>query len=203
MADHVYYMVYKPYGMLSQFTREAPGHSTLADLDFVFPKDVYPVGRLDADSEGLLLLTNDKEQNFNLLNPRKAHPRSYWVQVEGIASATALAQLRQGLDIRIDGKTHHTLPAAVRLLPAAPELPQREPPVRFRKSVPDCWLELTLTEGKNRQVRRMCAAVGFPVLRLVRVRIGKLGWGDAGLGRMAPGEVRVLEEDMLALVRAG
>ncbi len=183
-----YFLLYKPYGMLAQFTQETPEQRTLADLDFTFPKDVYPVGRLDADSEGLLLLTNDKSLNDRLLNPRNAHPRTYWVQVEGIPMASALQQLVQGVDIRIKGKVFRTRPAEVRVLDSNPELPERVPPIRFRKTVADCWLELRLTEGKNRQVRRMCAAVGFPVLRLVRVRQGGLD-----LDGLQPGAVRVLE----------
>ncbi len=184
-----YYLIYKPYGMLSQFTREAPGQETLADLDFVFPKDVYPVGRLDADSEGLLLLTNDTALNARLLSPEQGHTRTYWVQVEGIPSEEALDRLRKGVEIRIKGKRHTTRPAEAHRLPAPPDLPERNPPVRFRKTVPDSWLELTLTEGKNRQVRRMCAAAGYPVLRLVRVKIGTMALGD-----LQPGEVRRLQK---------
>lgn len=183
-----YFLVYKPYGMLSQFSQETPEQRTLADLDFTFPKDVYPVGRLDADSEGLLLLTNDKSLNDRLLNPRHAHPRSYWVQVEGVPTDEVLRQLAQGVEIRIKGKSFKTLPIEVKRLTAPLALPERNPPVRFRKTVADSWLELRLTEGKNRQVRRMCAAVGFPVLRLVRVRMGALS-----LGEMQPGAVRQLQ----------
>lgn len=182
-----YFAVFKPYGMLSQFTREAPEQTTLADLDFSFPTDVYPLGRLDSDSEGLLLLSNDKALNAKLLNPKFAHPRTYWAQVEGSPDEAALSRLRSGVEIRVEGKLHHTRAAQVQLFTEAPDLPGRYPPVRFRKTVPDAWLELTLTEGKNRQVRRMCAAVGLPVLRLVRVAIGSLRLGD-----MAPGAVREL-----------
>lgn len=187
-APRRYFLLYKPYGMLSQFSRETPEQSTLADLDFRFPPDVYPVGRLDADSEGLLLLSNDKALNTRLLDPRFAHPRTYRVQVEGRPDDDALDRLRQGVDIRIDGKMYRTRPAGVDFplddaLIAA--LPDRRPPVRFRKTVPDAWLDITLTEGKNRQVRRMCAAVGLPVLRLVRVRIGGLELGD-----LPPGAVQ-------------
>ncbi len=190
-----YFAIYKPYGMLSQFSKAAAEQHTLADLDFDFPKDVYPIGRLDADSEGLLLLTNDKTWNARLLDPRQEHPRIYWAQVEGAPEPTALEQLRQGVKLQIDGKPFQSRPAAARLLPAAPDLPERQPPVRFRKTVPTTWLELVLIEGKNRQVRRMCAAVGFPVLRLLRVRIGQLALAD-----MAPGDVRELTEEQL---RAG
>lgn len=183
-----YFVVFKPYGMLSQFSRETAAQVTLADLAFDFPKDVYPVGRLDADSEGLLLLTSDKTLNARLLNPTHAHPRTYWAQVEGLPDAAALGPLRQGVTIRIDGKPFQSRPAEARLLTMPPELPERQPPVRFRKTVPDAWLELVLIEGKNRQVRRMCAAVGFPVLRLVRVQIGQLT-----LDGMLPGEVREIQ----------
>lgn len=193
----LYFILYKPFGMLSQFSRETPEQITLADLNMAFPKDVYPVGRLDADSEGLLLLTNDKTLNARLLDPAKGHPRSYWVQVEGNPTEEALAPLRQGILIRIDGKDIRTRPAQVRRLTEAPSLPDRNPPVRFRKTVPDCWLELTLKEGKNRQVRRMCAAAGFPVLRLVRVAIGKLRITDPLLSGIAPGEVRSLDKSMI------
>lgn len=183
-----YFLLYKPYGVLSQFTREEPHHRTLADL-YDWPPDVYPVGRLDRDSEGLLLLTDDKSLTHRLLDPAFAHPRTYWVQVEGIPGAEALQALRTGVDIRIRKKTHRTRPAEVRLLEAPPPLPERDPPVRFRKTVPDSWLELTLTEGKNRQVRRMCAAVGYPVLRLVRVGIAGLRLPPA----MRPGEVQPIQ----------
>lgn len=182
-----YFAIYKPYGMLSQFSREQPDQRTLADLDFDFPRDVYPVGRLDADSEGLLLLTNDKGLTAKLLEPKNAHARTYCVQVEGAPTAAALERLRTGLLLQIDGRPFQALPAQARLLDEWPGLPDRQPPVRFRKTVPDAWLELTLTEGKNRQVRRMCAAVGFPVLRLVRVQIGQLT-----LNGLLPGEVRPL-----------
>ena len=190
-----YFAIYKPYGMLSQFSREAPEQRTLADLDFDFPKDVYPIGRLDADSEGLLLLTNDKSWNARLLDPRQEHPRVYWAQVEGEPDVAVLEQLRRGVLLQIDGKPFTTRPVAAEILPAVPDLPERQPPVRFRKTVPTAWLELALIEGKNRQVRRMCAAVGFPVLRLLRVRIGQLTLTD-----MAPGEVRELTVEQL---RAG
>lgn len=183
------YLIYKPYGMLSQFSRETPEQKTLADLAFDFPKDVYPVGRLDADSEGLLLLSNDKSLNSRLLHPSAAHPRSYWTQVEGAPRVEALERLRRGVEIRIDGKSYRCLPAQARILEHPPTLPDRNPPVRFRKTVPDTWIELTLTEGKNRQVRRMCAAIGHPVLRLVRVKIGNLE-----IASLLPGAVRVLTE---------
>ena len=158
--------VYKPFGLLSQFTQEAPGQRTLAELDF--PPRLYPLGRLDADSEGLLLLSDEAGLNTRLLDPKHAHWRTYWSQVEGVPSATALEALRQG--VLVQGKK--TLPARARLLTAEPTLPPRDPPIRFRQNIPTSWLELELHEGRNRQVRRMTATVGCPTLRLVRVKIG-------------------------------
>nr|WP_215234604.1 pseudouridine synthase [Dyadobacter sp. CECT 9623] len=171
-----YYLIYKPFGMLSQFTREGD-HATLADSDFTFAKDIYPVGRLDADSEGLLLLTNDNYLKTKLLEPRNKHTRTYFVQVEGQVSEEACEQLSAGVDISINGKSYRTLPAKAHLI-AEPVLPERNPPIRFRQNIPTSWLSLTLREGKNRQVRRMTAAVGFPTLRLVRWSIGKFSLAD-------------------------
>lgn len=162
----------------------------MADLHD-FEKDVYPVGRLDADSEGLLILTDDKHLNARLLNPVNAHRRTYYVQVEGILTDEALARLEEGVDLRIKGKSHRTRPAIARRIPE-PGLPPRNPPIRFRKNIPTDWLELELTEGKNRQVRRMTAAVGFPALRLVRHSIE-----DLTLEGMASGEVRKLTTEDL------
>lgn len=159
--------------MLSQFTPEQEGQITLKDVHD-FPTDVYPVGRLDKDSEGLLVLTNDNLLKTNLLNPVNYHPRTYWAQVEGSPDPLAIKKLTTGVRIRIQKKYYQTRPAQARILDsqAVEMLPERNPPIRFRKSVPDHWIELVLTEGKNRQVRRMCAQVGFPVLRLVRIGIG-------------------------------
>ncbi len=173
--------------MLCQFSPE-PGKQTLADYLDV-PRDVYPVGRLDYDSEGLLLLTNDKSLNRTLLNPLHAHEREYWVQVEGQADAAALDRLCKGITIQIDGKPHKTLPAKACLLPNEPDLPPRNPPIRFRQQIPTSWISLALTEGKNRQVRRMTAAVGYPTLRLVRWRIGRLT-----LEGLPPGGFRLLNK---------
>ncbi len=169
-VQKVYYKIYKPFQVLSQFTPEIPGQATLADL-FDFPKDVYPVGRLDNDSEGLLLLTNDKNVNAKLLNPKWQHSRTYWVQVDGAPKAADLDPIREGMTIRVRKKEIHTLPAKAFLLENAPELPERVPPIRVRKNIPTTWLSLTLQEGKNRQVRRMTAGIGFPTLRLVRYAI--------------------------------
>lgn len=176
---------HKPYGVLSQFTPDHPGQRTLAE--FGFPGDVFPIGRLDQDSEGLILLGNERQWVNRLLDPRHGHPRTYHVQVEGLPAPETLSRIARG---GIDLKGHLTLPCLARKLEPAPDFPPREPPVRFRKSVPDCWIELVLTEGKNRQVRRMTAAVGHPTLRLVRVAIGGLP-----LGLLAPGEWRELAAD--------
>lgn len=190
-----YFAICKPFNMLSQFSREGD-HATLADLQFDFPQDVYPVGRLDADSEGLLLLTNDKHLNHALLDPSRKHPRTYYAQVEGSISAEAIEHLKKGVNISINGKQHRTLPAMAKALEEV-HLFDRHPPIRFRKNVPDSWLSLTLTEGKNRQVRRMTAAVGFPTLRLVRMSIEQLE-----LGSMLPGDVREFErEEFFRLLR--
>lgn len=173
--------------MLSQFSREGE-HATLADLDFNFPKDIYPVGRLDADSEGLLLLTNDNYLKTKLLEPRNRHKRTYFVQVEGEITKDACLQLAEGVKISINGKSYLTLPATASLL-GEPALPERNPPIRFRKNIPTSWVSLTLHEGKNRQVRRMTAAAGFPTLRLVRWSIGKISLADFEGGGAKPGDV--------------
>ncbi len=169
---------HKPYGVLSQFTPE-PGSKFRTLAEFGFPPRVYSIGRLDADSEGLLLLSDEAALNQRLLHPRNAHEREYWVQVERIPSATALHQLTQGVVIQ----GHPTLPCRARLLDPQPQMPPRDPPIRVRQSVPDCWLTLELVEGKNRQVRRMTAAVGHPTLRLVRVRIGSFWLGELPAGQ--------------------
>jgi 23S rRNA pseudouridine2457 synthase len=166
----------KPYGVLSQFTKESPEHRTLAE--FGFPKQVYPIGRLDWDSEGLLLLSDEKEWNDLLLNPKHAHERTYHVQVEGIANEEAMTKLEKG--VVIQGRK--TKPCRAKLI-AEPDYPPRNPPIRFRFSIPTSWIELRLTEGKNRQVRRMTAAAGFPVLRLIRTAIGKLILDDLAPGK--------------------
>lgn len=176
--------LHKPYGVLSQFTPE-PGSAWRTLAGFDLPQEVYPLGRLDADSEGLLLLSDEPGLNSRLLDPAHGHQREYWVQVERGPTDAALAKLAAG--VVIGGE--RTRSCAVRRLEPAPALPPRDPPVRFRKTVPDCWLALELTEGKNRQVRRMTAAIGHPTLRLVRVRIGQLTLPSLGL---APGQWREL-----------
>lgn len=167
---------HKPYGVLSQFTADASPHRWLAE--FGFPKHVYPIGRLDADSEGLLLLSDEAALNERLLHPRHAHKREYWAQVERIPTPHALAQLEAGVTVR----DRDTLPCRAWLLEPQPAIAPRDPPIRARKTVPDCWIGLELVEGKNRQVRRMTAAVGHPTLRLLRVRIGQFWLGDLAAG---------------------
>jgi 23S rRNA pseudouridine2457 synthase len=167
---------HKPYGVLSQFTPDGSRHRPLAE--FAFPPGVYPIGRLDAESEGLLLLSNEADLNARLLHPTRGHVRTYWAQVERIPSKEALAKLERG--VVIGGRK--TLPCRARLLDPQPEIPPRDPPIRFRKNVPDVWISLELTEGKNHQVRRMTAAVGHPTLRLIRVKIGEFELGALGAG---------------------
>jgi len=170
----------KPYGVLCQFTGE--GRATLAD--YIDVKDVYPAGRLDTDSEGLLVLTDDGRLQNRIAHPHHKLPKVYWAQVEGLPSTEALERLARGVTLN-DGPT---LPAKARLMPEPEGLWRRDPPIRFRKRVTDSWLELTLVEGRNRQVRRMTAAVGHPTLRLIRWSVGD--WNVEGL---APGEYKRLD----------
>lgn len=184
-----YIIFNKPYGVVSQFSGEG---ETLRQ--YVPVKNVYPVGRLDHDSEGLLLLTDDGVLQHQLTDPSYEHPRTYLVQVEGVPGEEALGELAKGVTIR----EYRTRPAQVRVFPDEPQLPPRNPPVRFRKTVPTTWLEITLTEGRNRQVRRMTAAVAHPTLRLVRVAIGELR-----LEGLSPGEWRDLSRHELAALSTG
>ncbi len=177
----VYILFYKPYGILSQFT-DSSGRDTLCSYG-PFPKDAYPVGRLDTDSEGLLLMTNDGVTKHRLLEPRFGHERTYLVQVERIPTEDALMRLRNG--VVIEGC--RTKEAIVRRLEKPPKLPPRQVPIRFRKNVPTAWIEIKLREGRNRQVRKMTAAVGHPTLRLVRTALGPLK-----LAGLQPGESRNL-----------
>ncbi|RMH66610.1 MAG: pseudouridine synthase [Cyanobacteria bacterium J003] len=183
--NYRYILLYKPYRVLCQF-QDQEGRSTLKD--YVPIPDVYPAGRLDYDSEGLVLLTNDGWLQHRLTDPRYGHPRTYWVQVEGEPDTAALSQLAAGVVIQ----GYRTRPARVAVLDQDPPLPPRHPPIRYRRHIPTQWLSLTLREGRNRQVRRMTAAVGFPTLRLVRVAIANLQLGD-----LAPGQWR----DILPLER--
>ena len=184
-SSFFYAVVYKPFEVLCQFSSES-GRSCLNDF-FSVPRDVYSVGRLDADSEGLLLLTNDGALNSRLLHPSRMHTREYWVQVEGIVTETALRRLCDGPIITVDGKKINTRPCQASLLETPVPLPPRNPPIRFRQSVPDTWIRMMLTEGKNRQVRKMTAAVGLPTLRLVRYRIE-----NCTLEGLQPGDMRIL-----------
>ena len=178
----------KPYGVLCQFTDRGgsrPGGPRQTLAEFGLPPDVYPAGRLDFDSEGLLLLTDDGALAHRITDPRHRKPKTYVVQVEGLPDEDALQRLRDGVELK-DGITR---PASVRVVQHPPDwLWPRDPPVRFRKTVPDAWMELTLREGRNRQVRRMTAAVGLPTLRLVRTRIG-----EYSLDGLAPGEWRLVQ----------
>ncbi|NOS72919.1 MAG: pseudouridine synthase [Verrucomicrobia bacterium] len=206
---------HKPYGVLCQFTPDGSPNRPLSE--FGFPGGVYSIGRLDVDSEGLLLLSDEAALNERLLHPRHAHEREYWAQVERIPTSESFETLSRG--VMIQGRA--TLPCRAWLLDPQPEgvcvtppapservgetysaqrmtrpaIPPRDPPIRFRKSVPDCWIGLELIEGKNRQVRRMTAAIGHPTLRLIRVRIGRFE-----LGTLAPGKWRLLDERERKLV---
>ena len=183
-----YYLLYKPFQVLSQFTSEG-GKACLKDIIEV-ERDVYPVGRLDYDSEGLLLLTNDTTINHQLLHPSFEHKRTSWVQVDGAITEEAASQLAKGVTINIDGIQYNTKSAVVKLLPDTIPVPDRNPPIRFRKSIPATWASIQLTEGKNRQVRKMFAAVGFPVLRLIRAQMG-----NYTIDKMQPGDLLSLTEE--------
>jgi 23S rRNA pseudouridine2457 synthase len=180
-----YVLFYKPYNVLCQFTdRDSPKHGDRLTLkSYISIPDIYAVGRLDYDSEGLLLLTNHGQLQHRLSDPKFRHPRTYWVQVEQVPKDADLQPLRQGIAIQ----DYRTRPAQVELLPQEPPVPPRDPPIRDRKNIPTAWLAMTLTEGRNRQVRRMTAAIGFPTLRLVRAAIG-----DLNLAGLNPGEWRDL-----------
>lgn len=182
-----YILFHKPYGVLSQFTSEdgAPGLS-----EFNLPKDVYPAGRLDKDSEGLLLLTDDGPFIEKLLNPKSEKPKTYWVLVERVPSEEALDKFRAGLKI----EDYKTRPAEVQILNPQPEVAARVPPVRIRKTIQDVWLEVKIIEGKNRQVRKMTAAIGHPTLRLIRMKILNLELSD-----LKPGEWMEIKREEISL----
>ena len=180
-----YFIIHKPYLVLSQFS-SGQGKKTLKDF-FPVPADIYPVGRLDHDSEGLLLLTNDKQLNHRLLNPLFHHEREYWVQVEGSIDATAIQQLKAGVMIKVDGKSYQAKKCKTELFPAPPVVAERNPPIRFRQNIPTSWIRIILKEGKNRQVRKMTAVTGYPTLRLIRARIERLT-----LDGLQPGEMKEL-----------
>ena len=178
-----YYIIHKPFRILSQFSPVAGKH-TLKDITDL-AADVYPVGRLDYESEGLLILTNDPTVNNRLLNPAFSHEREYWVQVDGAIDSKALAALEAGVRINIDGADYTTKKCNAQVFVEAPSVSVRNPPIRYRKNIPASWIRLILTEGKNRQVRKMTAAVGFPTLRLIRYRINSLT-----LDGLEPGHIR-------------
>ncbi len=191
-----YCIIYKPFNVLSQFTSQE-GKQTLKNIVDV-PPDVYAVGRLDYDSEGLLILTNDKKLNQALLHPNQQHKREYWVQVDGSITPEAISRLQNGVSISIDarpngtagrGKMYHTKTCVAAVFDTAPAVGERNPPVRFRKNIPTSWIKIILTEGKNRQVRKMTAAVGFPTLRLIRYRVEK-----CSIEGMMPGDMKLLSQ---------
>ncbi|HRO44945.1 pseudouridine synthase [Agriterribacter sp.] len=185
--QYKYYIIYKPYLVLSQFT-SSDGKACLKDF-FTVEKDVYPVGRLDYDSEGLLILTNDVSLNHRLLHPQFVHEREYLAQCEGLITDKALQELTAGIPININGARYRTQPCKPLLLEEGPGMPDRNPPIRFRKNIPTSWIKLILTEGKNRQVRKMMAYTGFPVLRLIRIRIENITAEG-----MQPGDMRSVSQ---------
>jgi 23S rRNA pseudouridine2457 synthase len=189
-----YFIANKPFNTICQFSQEVEGQKTLADLNFDFPKDAYPIGRLDQDSEGLLLLTSDRSLNHRLLNPQFAHKRTYLAQIEGIPTEEALKKFRNGVTIKIEKKLYDTLPAECHAVkdPSVyfdnSPIWERLPLPKSSGNKPMSWIEVTLTEGKNRQVRRMCAAIGHPCLRLIRIKMVDLKLGD-----LQPNEVKELD----------
>ncbi|MDE3145503.1 MAG: pseudouridine synthase [Bacteroidota bacterium] len=185
-----YFITYKPYQVLSQFSSQ-DDKQTLKNY-FDVGKNVYPVGRLDYDSEGLLLLTNDTNFNHRLLHPTFFHEREYWVQVDGMPTQQALQQMEKGVDITVDGKKYHTKKCTASLFETEPNVFERIPPIRFRKEIPAPWMKIILTEGKNRQVRKMTASIGFPTLRLIRYRIEKIELND-----LKPGEMTELSKKII------
>jgi 23S rRNA pseudouridine2457 synthase len=185
-----YFVIHKPFNVLSQFTSHE-GKITLKDF-FDVPTNVYPVGRLDYDSEGLLILTDDRYLNNALLNPSNLHEREYWVQVEGDITQKAIEFLQQGVSININGKICITKKCVAKSIAQPAAITERNPPIRFRKNIAESWLQIVLTEGKNRQVRKMTAKAGFPTLRLIRYRIGKIT-----IEHLSPGEMKMLSHTEL------
>ncbi|WP_370086800.1 pseudouridine synthase [Ekhidna sp.] len=186
---NLYFIIHKPFKVLSQFTNEGDNIG-LKEVFPDLPKDVYPVGRLDLDSEGLLILTNDKSLNNKLLNPNHGHSRTYWIEVDGSPDAASLDQLRKGVEIKVNGKAHRTKPAKVEVI--RPNIGERIPPVNYLKHPNRTWLQISLTEGKNRQVRRMTAKVGHPTLRLIRIAIEGLS-----LEPLKSGEITQISEKVI------
>lgn len=194
MSSFQYILFYKPFQVLSQFSQEGD-KKTLADYLPGIEKNIYPVGRLDYDSEGLLFLTNDTSLNQKLLHPKNGHQKTYWVQVEGAAQEQDLLDLKKGVNISVNGKVHKTLPAKADVILEPASLAERNPPIRFRKNIPTTWLAITIGEGKNRQVRKMTAAIGFPTLRLIRAAIGSIQAGN-----LNPGDFRSLNAEEVKLL---
>jgi 23S rRNA pseudouridine2457 synthase len=189
LSNLKYFVIYKPYQVLSQFT-SSDGKANLSI--FGFPKNFYSVGRLDYDSEGLLIITNDRRLNSLLLSPKRLHKRTYYVQVEGSPTDEDLRKLAIGVEINLQGRIYRTKQSIVNILEKDPILPERIPPIRYRKNIPTTWLSITLTEGKNRQVRKMTAKIGFPTLRLVRFAIEELT-----IEGFSSGEVREISYETL------
>ncbi len=183
-----YFKIYKPYGMLSQFSKSNPGELTLADLDYDFPKDVYPVGRLDKDSEGLLILTNDNQFKHQMTDPKFESEKTYWVQVDGEVLAETLSRFDKGnIEIKLKTGIYRCKPAKAKILEASEtkDILERNPPIRFRKNIPTTWLEIKITEGKNRQIRKMTAQLGHPTLRLIRVASKEICIESFEIGQVA------------------
>lgn len=185
-----YFIAYKPFHVLCQFTSE--GDRNTLNHFFDVPRNVYPVGRLDYDSEGLLILTNDRKLNYLLLNPVHGHEREYWVQVEGLVSQESIDKLKNGITINIDCKIFQTKKCKAEKFSSPPPVHPRIPPIRFRKNLPDSWMKIILTEGKNRQVRKMTAKVGYPTLRLIRTRIE-----STTLAQLQPAEMKCVSQQEL------
>ena len=185
----LYFIIHKPYKVLRQFSNEG-SNIGLKEVFKNVPKDVYPIGRLDLDSEGLLILSNDRKLNDKLLNPKHNHKRTYWVEVEGKPDAESLKSLKNGVVINVNGKPHQTKPADVKII--SPKVPERNPPVNYTKHPIRSWLSISITEGKNRQVRRMTAKVGHPTLRLIRASIE-----DLHLEPLKSGEITQISEKVL------
>lgn len=192
-AEARYYVFYKPYLTTSHFGLSSKDKRTLTDY-LTLPKDVYPVGRLDHDSEGLLILTNDVTLHHKLMHPKFKVTKTYLAQLEGDIDEIALTKLKKGVTISHEKNSYITKPAIVEKLITSPNLSERNPPIRYRKSIPTSWISITISEGKNRQVRKMCASVGFPVLRLHRSKIGELG-----LDALLPGECVMLDRENISI----
>lgn len=185
-----YYIIHKPFNVLSQFT-SGDGKPTLKNY-FKVPSNVYPVGRLDYNSEGLLLLTDDKKLNSLLLDPHYKHEREYWVQVEGSISSNAINQLENGVVLNINGKNFKTQKCRIKKFLSPPMVSERNPPIRVRKNIPESWIKIILTEGKNRQIRKMTACAGYPTLRLIRYRIENIT-----LENLHPGQMKCISQQEL------